>query len=888
MKKLLVGLVVLLFAAAPAGAQNLIANGGFETPHWDGSGGFTYQDGETMGPWTFTCSTSSGVIIYYDTVDEPFMYDIAFAEGTQICSMGEVTRLNTATQTISGLSVGGSYEIELALISYGGQYLQELIIQMYDPVADAYDLNYTMVPEAVRGVTTEMAYQSVQFTASAATLELRITNPSTAVNFIDDVSITSAGPSGIVTVTLDDPCGLSVGEEGPGSDDYTVVLGREPSADVTIHLEDSSELDQVLIVPGTLVFTAGDWDTAETVTVTAIDDSNIENDPHPTEISHTVVSGDAGYHNMAVDNVNVKIAENDCGAWGYLAGDYNYDCGVDLGDFATISSFGELVKVAEDWLDCSWPNIGGCFNMAMCPRPGALLAFPGAEGEGRWSEGGRGRNVVFVDNLNDSDPGSLRAALASSNRTILFRVSGIIDLNSRLDFRNSYCTIAGQSAPGEGIILKNYGIFFLNANNVIMRHIRSRNGDATDEDAISVSDSQNLIIDHCSASWAADENLSVTGVGTDRVTVQYCVIGEGLMDHSYGSLIGDDDGKVTYHHNFYISNRSRNPRPWDYTESDEIGPKIDFVNNVIYNWGSGGPGYTGGGNEIPTMNYIGNYLKGGPESPSSQVAMWCNGPAANNIFYVAGNYFEGQGGYVANQYSLLSGDYTAMGSPFPMEPVTIDDAVTARDKVLADAGALPWNRNEVDYRLANDYWNGTGALIYSQTEVGGWPTLYSLPYPADDDNDGIPNYWETQYGVSDINGDPDSDGYTNLEEYLNNTNPNGACEPIVYVGATDSRANEAGESAGEFTVFRTGNISGALTVNYTVSGSAAAGADYGQLSGSVTIPGGALETAIPVIPVDDSDTEGPEQVIITIDTDGNYKVGLPSAALVVIIDDGSG
>jgi len=530
-----------------------------------------------------------------------------------------------------------------------------------------------------------------------------------------------------------------------------------------------------------------------------------------------------------------------------------------------------------------------CFDMAACASPGTIRAFPGAEGEGQWSKGGRGGKVIFVDNLNDSGPGSFRAALeADGKRTILFRVSGTIELNSSLDIRDSYCTIAGQTAPGEGICLKDGGIE-LYANNVVIRHIRSRTGDAANADGISVGDCQDVIIDHCSTTWAADENLSVGDIGTDRITVQYSVLGEGLMDHSFGSLIGSDVGKVTYHHNFYISNRSRNPRPWDLiNESDQIGPKIDFVNNVIYNWGNGGPGYTGGENETPTMNYIGNYLKGGPDSPSSQVAIWCNGPTANNIFYVAGNYFEGQGGYVRNQYSLLSGNHTALDSPFPTEAVTIDDAVTARDKVLADAGAFPWNRDEVDHRLANDFWNRTGALIESQNEVGGWPELYSLPYPTDDDNDGIPNYWETQYSVSDINGDTDSDGYTNLEEYLNNTNPTDGSYPIVYVGATDSRANEAGMSPGEFTVFRTGNTSAALTVNYTVSGSATAGLDYEELSGSVTIPGGVLEAAITVIPVDDSNTEGPEQVIINIDTDSNYKVGLPSATLVVIIDDGSG
>jgi len=417
MKIILVGLLVLVCAAAPAGA-NLVIDGGFETG-LTGKSHVVVTDGQTIGAWTVEASQPTGVWLVYDTSGPAFWADMFVPEGTQMLHIGETLRLNTIRQTVSGFVVGQMYELSLASMEYGA-YGNQLTLQVYNGTTASYALNVTYAGSPIRNPVIQnwLEYSTHQFTATGATLDLIITNEAGSGLTIDDISIVFLGLVGTVTVTLDDPKGLSVSEQGSTSDNYTVTVSREPLADVAVTLEDTSDPDQVTIVPNALVFNAGNWTTAQTVTVTAIDDPDLEIDPHETVISHTVVSDDAGYNNGPVDDVNVEIAENECGGWGHLGTDFNKDCDVNLEDFVIISSIDEVLPIANDWLGCTWPNIPGCSNMVTCPPPGPLLAFPGAEGEGRWSKGGRGGNVIFVSKVLSTVNAKARLFVRTYTKTV--------------------------------------------------------------------------------------------------------------------------------------------------------------------------------------------------------------------------------------------------------------------------------------------------------------------------------------------------------------------------------------------------------------------------------------------------------------------------------------
>ena len=786
--KIILCLIVLVFAAASAGAVTLL-NGSFEEPHIDGSGDTVYTDGETIGAWTVIASQPTGVLLCYDDGVPP-VWRLPMADGSQMVHIGESTKLNTLTQTITGFAPGVLYELSIASFEYGDAYNNELTLQVYNGATASYDLNLTYTGSPVKGIDSSMGYSTHQFTASGATLDLIITNESGSALTIDDVSIIPSVPIGIVTVTLDDPCGLSVGEEGPGSDDYTIVLGREPTDDVTIELEDTSEPDQVLIVPGALVFTAGNWDTAQTVTVSGIDDTILEYDPHDTVISHTVVSGDAGCHDLAVDNVDVEIAENDCGAWGYLQTDLNNDCIVNLGDFSMIAVLGELVTIAEDWLECTLPNIDGleCTKVTTCIPPGPLKAFPGAEGYGSETVGGRGGRVIQVTNLNDSGPGSLRAACeASGPRTVVFRVGGVIELSSYIVIRDPYITIAGQTAPGDGICIKDHWLEIEDTHDVIVRYIRTRPDAPINGDAFPIAKANNIIIDHCSVSWGDDEVLSAvtkdTGNVAKDITIQWCIISEGLdnANHSMGSGFDSKDGGMSLHHNIYAHNATRNPRvgswPGYYIN-------FDYRNNVMYNWESN-CGYSGDGGTcpIPTcegdmyVNYVGNYLKYGPSTISSHRYYAFKGDTTYCRLYHGNNsnYIYGSPSATADNDLAMDGNMKT--SPTFAVPswaaITTEDAQTAYNRVISSTGAgdTAHPRDAVDTRIINDIINGTGSIIDYPSDVGGWPTYNGgTPYP-DSDQDGMDDDWELDHGLDpsdpdDHSEDRNSDGYTNLEEFL--------------------------------------------------------------------------------------------------------------------------
>ena len=425
---------------------------------------------------------------------------------------------------------------------------------------------------------------------------------------------------------------------------------------------------------------------------------------------------------------------------------------------------------------------------------GQMLAFPGAEGFGAYSKGGRGGDVYHVANLNDDGAGSLRYGISSAHgpRTIVFDVSGTIKLESPLAVDKSFITIAGQTAPGDGICLRDYN-FSISANHIVVRYIRARLGDQSgqESDAFSINAGKNIIVDHCSASWSVDEVLSCsTGEAykIDSVTVQWCIIAEGLNHsihhkgaHGYGSLIrGCYGAHYSYIHNLYAHNRNRNPRPGNYDENsydrDSLGLQLDFRNNVMYNWGGSRPGYDGDSKSVCRYNYVNNYGKPGPNSEPEGFAY---SPGSKHFrAYYNGNYFYGK--IPSDQWSLLSWenwsekekDAYKQTSPFSTGPVSTLTAQQAYDEVIKQVGAS-LIRDPADKRIINDVQNGTGKIINSQNDVGGWPVLKSLPAPADNDRDGMPDTWEKQNGLnpedpSDRNGDRNKNGYTNLEEYLNN------------------------------------------------------------------------------------------------------------------------
>src|SRR5688572_27187118 len=252
-------------------------------------------------------------------------------------------------------------------------------------------------------------------------------------------------------------------------------------------------------------------------------------------------------------------------------------------------------------------------------RAGDLPAFPGAEGFGATTPGGRGGKVIFVTNLDDAGPGSFRAAcVAEGPRMVLFRVSGTIALKSPITVRNPYLTIAGQSAPGDGICLRD-ATFGIATHDVVVRYLRSRLGDETtrEADALDVlHGSRDVIIDHCSATWSIDEALSLSG-DNQNITVQWCLIGESLRQskhakgpHGYGSL-ARANGPVSFHHNLWIHNDARNPRMGDNYGRGPNFPTFDVRNNVIYNYGGTASGLTQG---ILKVNYVANYIRSGPSS----------------------------------------------------------------------------------------------------------------------------------------------------------------------------------------------------------------------------------------------------------------------------------
>lgn len=457
------------------------------------------------------------------------------------------------------------------------------------------------------------------------------------------------------------------------------------------------------------------------------------------------------------------------------------------------------------------------------------LAFYGADGYGKYTTGGRGGRVIYVTNLNDSGEGSFRAAAeASGKRIIVFRVSGVIYLNSTLRVQGD-CTIAGETAPGDGITVANAGIQ-LRGDNIIMRYISSRPGDQKGDqpDGIDVKCISDAIVDHCSTSSAVDENLSIAA-GSDsdgnqivcnRVSVQWCVISESITHspnngkrHGMGSIVTSGfDGKISYHHNFLSNNSSRNPVIGTITDesTDTLGTNFELANNVVYNWLGDNGSKTAPNDEngeymsINRINILNSYYKQGPDSTGANLL---SEGAMGSTMFISGNMMNGI--MPEDQVSLISFTtdvqahddnefYTKYGKYLKLEdylmegrhPDTVyehlQSAETAKDDILKYVGNSR-SRDTFDTAYMEQFENGTGGLVDQIFESAGW--IYGTPevnvgteyykfvqanypkrasYPAyiDTDMDGMSDAWEDFMGLN-KNDAADGAASYNGSEYTN-------------------------------------------------------------------------------------------------------------------------
>ncbi|MDF2657612.1 MAG: hypothetical protein K0Q94_403 [Paenibacillus sp.] len=439
---------------------------------------------------------------------------------------------------------------------------------------------------------------------------------------------------------------------------------------------------------------------------------------------------------------------------------------------------------------CIWPD-----SNETAYASGPIPAFPGAEGFGMYATGGRGGDVYEVTNLNDSGPGSFREAVSQGNRTIVFRVGGTIELNSPLTITSSNLTIAGQTAPGDGIAVIGRPVQLSNTDNVIMRHMRFRLGDRNnlEADTFYMGNSTNIIIDHCSFLWGVDEVFSA--YPNESVTVQWSVIGEALNtsvhskgSHGFGGIWGSG---TSYHHNLITHNSDRNPRFMTYMEPPYPNDRlIDLRNNVIYDWGS----VTSHSGQGLDFNMVNNYYKWGPSTQTARKNMIFTG-GENSTAHISGNYMDGSAAVTAdNMLGVINPGATVTFSPaevprssaYPTTSVTTHTAEQAYELVLADAGATLPKRDSADARVMAQVQERTGRIIDSQREVGGYTAMQGGTAPLDSDHDGMPDAWELLHGLdpnhpSDRNGDMNNDGYTNLEQYLNGIMGNGSNNPQVSI-----------------------------------------------------------------------------------------------------------
>lgn len=461
----------------------------------------------------------------------------------------------------------------------------------------------------------------------------------------------------------------------------------------------------------------------------------------------------------------------------------------------------------------------GCFCLLMVacaqqkkigtsPTEEFPIAFPGAEGFGKYTTGGRGGKVIVVTNLNDDGPGSFREAVKKKDpKIVVFAVSGTIHLESPLEIRAN-TTIAGQTAPGDGICLADQPVK-IGGDNVIIRYMRFRMGDryqnkgqvpgAGHDDAFSAYKRKNIIIDHCSMSWSTDEVFSV--YGGDSTTLQWNLISEPLNysyhfekgdkdfeQHGYGGIWGGRH--LSAHHNLFAHCLSRTPRFDGIRNAPE--ENVDFRNNVIYNWGHNNS-YAGEGG---TYNIVNNYYKYGTATGKKVQFQIVNpNDKAPEIpfgkFYVAGNYVDGSnevtnnnwlGVKVGNNNSTADPEQIKLSAPFSTIVVTTQSAEEAYQSILNSVGAVLPNRDTLDQRILHEVRTRTGRIIDVQggfphgtpyeVSKSAWPVLQSKEAPKDSDSDGMPDAWEDKNGLNkqdpvDASRNTLHKYYTNIEVYIN-------------------------------------------------------------------------------------------------------------------------
>lgn len=500
---------------------------------------------------------------------------------------------------------------------------------------------------------------------------------------------------------------------------------------------------------------------------------------------------------------------------------------------AAVSSEG--TKSAYSWLEVSTLEDGGSggikvkladFDIPASENDKVARAFPGAEGGGMYVTGGRGGKVYHVTNLNDSGTGSLRYGIEKGERplTIVFDVAGVIALNKELKVENGNLTIAGQTAPGDGICLKNYN-FRIHANNVIVRFMRFRMGDEKKnvDDALNMysnaNDLSGVIIDHCSMSWSTDE--CGTFYGMNDFTLQWCILSESLLNsihgkgkHGYGGIWGGTN--ATYHHNLLAHHYSRNPR-LDHDYVSTLKGPVTLANNVIYNWGDNstyGGESANDNNDFKKYNIINNYYKPGPATVSGKyrfIDPWtgacsnCSTRMGTNTivpghFYMNGNVFSTNDDWSADNWKGTTASASVIAviksaSAFAnskSSSMTLHTADNAYQRVLSYAGAS-LKRDSVDDRVTKETKNGnytyhgsnggdkgfidTQTDVQESTWVNGWPAYNATDAQKaavkDTDGDGIPDVVEDEWGLDKNNASDgaaktiDTDGrYSNFELYL--------------------------------------------------------------------------------------------------------------------------
>jgi hypothetical protein len=419
------------------------------------------------------------------------------------------------------------------------------------------------------------------------------------------------------------------------------------------------------------------------------------------------------------------------------------------------------------------------------------LAFPTAEGYGRFAIGGRGGRVMHVTSLDDSGPGTLREAVeATGARTVVFDVSGLISLESRLVFKpeNAYLTVAGQTAPGKGITLRGHTFGGIGGQDVILRFVRMRMGNLVGgRDGMGFASSDNCIIDHCSISWTIDEAFSSRGA--KNITFQRNLISESLnpTGHGFAGSIGGDIG--SFHHSLLANNAGRNfSLAGAVDTTNRHAGRLDLRNIVVYNWGHRTT--DGGAREV---NFVNNYYKPGP---ASDIKVYLRPQFENPAFgpqqyYVEGNVVEGVAGPEGPEGPFkgmaVQGQQDApvtVPEPFFPSYVKTHTAEEAYENVLADVGCNVPTLDDHDKRIINEVRTGTTTYKGSrsglpglpdhQDDVGAWEEYPEIRRPADwdADRDGMPSAWEVAHKLdpndpADGAADPDGDGFTNLENYLN-------------------------------------------------------------------------------------------------------------------------